>query len=33
MLYVFIIDVIFYRVKMLMLYNVQTTNLTIVGQK
>ena len=28
MLYILIIDVIFYQVKLLMFYNVQTTNLT-----
>ena len=32
MLYFFAIDVIVYRVKLLMIYNVQTTNLTFVGK-
>lgn len=32
MLYLFIIDIIFYQVKFLMFYNVQLTNLTFVGK-
>ena len=31
--YIFIIDVLFYQVKMLMFYNVQTTNSIMVGKK
>jgi hypothetical protein len=32
-LYLYIVDVIFYQIKLLVFYNVKTTNLTLVGKK